>query len=617
MINTLTTYARQYKLLSFGLATVTVAFIAQAMELDGTNLLLIAMSLAVLASLLREIVRTIRNKAYGVDVLAATALAASLALGELWVAAIVALMLTTGRALERFAMNRAKAELSELLSRAPKKAHILFGKKSTDVDVSTLIAGDTIAIRPGEIVPVDAVMVEGTTSVDESSLTGESLPVSKSVGDEILSGTVNLDGMLVARVIRAAEDSQYQQIVSLVSNASAQRSPFVRMADRYAVPFTIFAFLLGGGVWAFSGDPVRFLQVLVVATPCPLILAAPIAIVSGMSRAAKHGIIIKNGGALEKLSAAKTIAFDKTGTLTHGSLKVDDVLTYSSLTAQEILGFAAALEAHSNHVVAQAIAQKAADDLAPKVRVRDVREYAGLGLQARSGLKDILIGRRQFMDQFGITWPDQTAMHQSKTATFLAVNGRVAGAITFSDEIRSESQSTIVSLRDLGIENMFMVTGDNRRIAQKIAKQLGITHIVAHALPADKIHAIEEVPVDLRPIAFVGDGINDAPVLARADIGIALGAKGATAASESADIVILRDNIGSVSRAVSVAKRTIHIARQSILTGIGLSVVLMLVFASGKFSPLYGAFAQEIVDVIVIINALRAHHAGSGEKAIH
>jgi heavy metal translocating P-type ATPase len=620
MIARLAKFFLNYTLFSFCLAAAAFAFGLDLKNYDtAANWVLIGMSIAVLMPMIRNMARDIREGTYGVDILAATAIITSLIMGEVWVAAVIVLMLTGGEALEDFAHNRAKAELSALLNRAPKQAHLLRGKQIIEREVAKLVKGDKIAIRPGEIIPIDAAILEGTASVDEASLTGESLPETKTVGSEILSGTVNLDGVLVARVLRASEDSQYQQIIKLVNNASAQRSPFVRMADRYAVPFTIFAFGLAAGAWFISGDSLRFLQVLVVATPCPLILAAPIAIVSGMSRAAKNGIIIKNGGALEQLATVKTIAFDKTGTLTHGELVVDEVITVNADYPEEtILGYAAALEAHSNHVVARAIVQKAKDNHAPSFRTKGVKEFSGLGLSAHANNKEILVGRKQLLEERNVTFTKlRSKNHQSQTAAYVAVDGVLIGAITFRDRIRDESQATIDILRKLGIKHSLMVTGDNKNTAEKVANKLGITRVIAHALPADKLRAIEEIPASERPVAFVGDGINDAPVLMSSDVGIALGAKGATAASESADIVIMQDSISSVARAAAISGRTIRIAKQSIFIGIALSVILMIIFATGKFTPIYGALVQEVVDVIVIINALRAHHGDKIEAIIN
>lgn len=619
MIARLGKFFLNYTLFSFCLASAALAFGLDLKSYDNaSNWILTGMCIIVLIPMIHNMLRDVREGTYGVDILAATAIITALVMGEGWVAAIVVLMLTGGEALENFAHNRAKAELSALLSRAPKQAHQIKGKQTIDVDITILVKGDKIAIRPGEIIPIDAVILEGTASIDEASLTGESLPETKTVKSEILSGTVNLDGMLIARVLRPAEDSQYQQIIKLVNNASAQRSPFIRMADRYAIPFTIFAFALAGGAWFFSGDSMRFLQVLVVATPCPLILAAPIAIVSGMSRAAKNGIIIKNGGALEQLAAIRTMAFDKTGTLTHGELVVDSVFSFGQFTIQDILSHAAALEEHSNHVVAQAIVQKAKAEHSRSLRAKSVKEFSGLGLRAHAGGKEVFVGRKQLLDENDIKFHDKLDLtaHQAQTAAFVAIDGVAVGVITFRDKIRDESQATIEILHKLGIKHTLMVTGDNKQTAEKVATKLGITRVIAHALPADKLRAVEKIPASERPVAFVGDGINDAPVLMSADVGIALGAKGATAASESADIVIMQDNVASVARAAAISQRTIRIARQSILIGIGLSVILMLIFATGKFLPIWGALVQEVVDVIVIINALRAHHGDKIEALL-
>lgn len=619
MIARLGKFFLNYTLFIFCLAAAALALGLDLKNYDtAAHWVLIGMSIIVLVPMLAGMWRDVREGTYGVDILAATAIIASLVMGEYWVAAIIVLMLTGGEALEDYAHNRAKAELSALLDRVPKTAHVLRGKKVVELEVSKLVKGDTITVRPGEIIPIDATIREGSANIDEASLTGESIPVLKEKNDEILSGTVNLDGTLTARVLRPAEDSQYQQIVKLVNNASAQRSPFVRMADRYAVPFTIIAFAIAGTAWAISGDSMRFLQVLVVATPCPLILAAPIAIVSGMSRSAKNGIIIKNGGALEQLSSVKTVAFDKTGTLTHGELVVDEVIPVSSnYTESDILGYAAALEAHSNHVVAQAIVQKAEAKHAPSFKVKGVKEFSGLGLSAQNSNKSILVGRKQLLEENGIEVAGLTSKnHLSQTAAYVAVDGALIGAITFRDKVREESGNTIQNLRKLGVKYTLMITGDNQKTAEAVAKKLGITNVIAHALPSDKLRAVEDIPAKERPVAFVGDGINDAPVLMSADVGIALGAKGATAASESADVVIMQDNISLVAKAVAIAHRTIRIARQSILIGIGLSIILMLIFATGKFPAIYGALVQELVDVVVIINALRAHRGDKFEASI-
>lgn len=609
-------FVRAYKLFSFALF---VSVIALVLDIAGLNTvahwLLGGLGIVVLLPLLYGMIQDVRDGTYGVDILAATAIGTAVLMGEYWTAAVIVLMLTGGEALEKYAAHRAKTELDALLTRAPQKARILRGRKEVNVKASQVAKGDKLIIRPGELIPVDAVILEGTASIDESSLTGESLPQQKNKGDEILSGTVNLDGAITARALRPAADSQYEQIIKLVKNASASKSPFVRLADRYAVPFTIIAFGIGIGAWIISGDSLRFLQVLVVATPCPLILAAPIAVISGMSRAAKHGIIMKSGGALEKLAEARTVAFDKTGTLTRGELVVDKIKAFGSYKNNDILSYAAALEQNSNHVVANAIIEKAKKSKVAFAKAKHVKEYAGLGLQARISNKDVLIGRKELLEKNEVAFPKKTDnITVQQTATFVAIDGSLAGIISFADEIRPESKSTITRLKQAGIKHILMITGDNKKTAQTVGKTLGIKDIVAEALPVDKLQALEDLDKHHKPVAFVGDGINDAPVLTAADVGIALGAKGAAAAAESADVVIMLDDVERVAYSTEIAKRTFFIAKQSIFIGIGLSVILMCIFATGAFKPIYGALAQEVIDIIVIINALRAH--GTFSKAI-
>ncbi|HJQ08405.1 MAG TPA: heavy metal translocating P-type ATPase [Candidatus Saccharimonadales bacterium] len=571
--------------------------------------ILIAIAGAELIPLLGGMVQDVRHGKYGIDILAATAIITSLLLKEYWAAIVIVLMLTGGKALEDYAEHRAERELHALLSQAPQKARVLRGRKEVEVKASEVRTGDKLVIRPGELVPVDAVILEGAASFDESSLTGESLPQAKEAGNDIVSGSVNLDGPVTAKALRPAEDSQYQQIIRLVRGARNSQAPFVRLADRYAIPFTIVSFVIAITAWVVSGESIRFLEVIVVATPCPLILAAPIAIISGMSRSTKQGIIVKTGSSLERLATARTFAFDKTGTLTKGELTIENITTHNPYRRADILGLAASLEQHSNHAQATAIVQKAQAEHIKLANVRSVREIAGKGVTGLYKSKEVIVGRQKFLEKYGISMPkgfQADIYHQ--TAAFVAIGDQLAGIITFADEIRPESNQTLITLRKLGIKNFLMITGDNERTAKTIAKTLGIKQVIAGALPGEKIRSLETIAE--RPVAFVGDGVNDAPVLTSSDVGIALGARGSAAASESADIVIMRDDLNHVAQSVRIAKRTFGIAKQSIFIGIGLSVVLMLVFSTGKFKPIYGAAIQEVVDIVVIFNALRAHSAG-------
>ncbi len=553
-------------------------------------------------------VTDLRSGKYGIDILAATAMITSVILGQYWTGIIIALMLTGGEGLEDYADNRAKSELKSLLEHRPTIAHLIKGNNTLDVDVNKINVGDKISILPGEVVPVDGTIHEGVSSFDESSITGEALPVEKKTGDQILSGSINIDGSIIVKVMRTEEDSQYAQIIKLVKAASSSESPFVRLADRYAIPFTALAYFISISVWVISGNAIRFLEVIVVATPCPLLLAAPIALISGMSRASKHGIIIKNGTSLEKLAEVKTIGFDKTGTLTNGKPVVEKLQVFGMFNKNDVIKFAASLEQNSNHILAGAIVKFAGKNKVNVQSAKQVKEQAGLGLSGRLQGKHIIIGRWDLMNEDNIKVP-RGFNHNSvgSTSTYIAIDGELAGVFTFVDEIRSNSKSMIERLKSLGIKNFIMITGDNLSAANVVSKKLGIDKVVASALPSDKMNAIEEVTESQRPLAFVGDGVNDAPVLTLSDVGIALGAKGSTAASEAADVVIMLDDVGKVASALEIAKRTFFIAKQSILIGIFVSVGLMLVFATGRIKPIYGAILQEVVDVFVIFNALRAH----------
>lgn len=570
------------------------------------HILLGVIAIANVIPLIWGMVKDLRDGTYGVDLLAATAIITSVIMGEYWAGMIIVLMLTGGEALEDYAENRAKAELSALLDNAPKKAHLIKGRKTIDVAVSKVAVGDKVLIKPGEVVPVDGIILEGDTSFDESSLTGESLPINKKVGDTVLSGAVVVEGTITIKAIHTSADSQYEQIIKLVKGASTTQSPFVRLADRYSIPFTIVAFIIAGGAWIMSGDSMRFLQVLVVATPCPLILGAPIAIISGISRAARHGIIIKNGGALEQLAIVKTIAFDKTGTLTTGKPSVKQISTFGKHTINDVLMYAGALEQNSNHVLALAVVDEAHKKNIKLPKVKNVKEITGHGLIGTINGRQVLVGKYGHIQSHKITIPSKLKLSSlTDTTALIAVDKEVIGTISFEDSLRPESKSMLEKLKKLGIKNTLMVTGDNKTTAQAIAKKLGITNVKADCLPADKLTAIEAIKK--RPVAFVGDGVNDAPVLTASEVGIALGARGATAASETADVVIMLDDISKVAQSLDIAKHTLKIATQSIMIGIIISIGLMIVYSTGKFSPTSGAIIQELVDVTVIIYALRAH----------
>ncbi|KRN56779.1 heavy metal translocating P-type ATPase [Carnobacterium divergens] len=543
-------------------------------------------------------VKTLRSGSYGVDILAITAIIATLAVGEYWASLIILIMLTGGDSLEDYAAKKARSELKSLLDNSPQIAHKYEGDQLVELPVEKVKVKDVLVVKPGEVVPVDGTVLSGQSLFDEASLTGESKPVNKQVGDSLMSGSVNGDGAITMAVDKLAADSQFQHIVRLVKESEQQPAHFVRLADRYAVPFTIIAYLIAGIAWYISKDPKRFAEVLVVASPCPLILAAPIAMVSGMSRSSRNGIIIKTGTTIEKLATANSIAFDKTGTLTNGVLSVDQIQTTGTITNEKMVLLAASAEQQSGHILAKSLMSYVGNQ--NLLKASKIEESIGNGVAAEVEGQEIKVGKLAFVA------PNQTPEGIKQTALFISVNNQYAGFITFTDTIRSEAKETISQLKAEGLTKVMMLTGDQKDVATTIAKEVGITDVNAECLPGDKIAALKEIPDSERPIIMVGDGVNDAPSLTIADIGIAMGAHGSTAASESADVVILKDDLSKVSTVIQLSKDTMKIAKESVLLGILICTILMLVASTGIIPALLGAALQEVVDVVSIFSALRA-----------
>ncbi|MEV8213250.1 heavy metal translocating P-type ATPase [Leifsonia sp. NPDC077715] len=564
-----------------------------------------AFTLLVAAGYTVRMVRTLRAGGLGVDLLAVVAIVATVLVGEFAAALIVVLMLAGGEALEDYANRRARRELDSLLRRDPRSAH-RYGEDGSaveDVPIDAVRVGDVLLVRPAEVVPVDAVLLDARAAFDMSSITGESLPADKEKGDDVPSGSVNGTAAVRVRAARVAADSQYQQIVALVAQASRTKARVVRIADRFAVPFTLSSLLLGGVAWFVSGDPVRFAEVLVLASPCPLIIAAPVAFIGGMSRAAKAGIIVRDGGVLERLADAKTVVFDKTGTLTTGRPVLREIRPAEGFAADDLLALAASAEQYSSHVLAASIVAAATDRSLRLSRAASADERATDGVVARIGAHTVAVGKFSFIRALA---PDtrRERISPGELAVYVSVDGAYAGALIERDPPRENATEMLRDLAALGTTNVELLTGDAQETAAGIADELGIARYRAECLPADKVARVASITE--RPVAMVGDGVNDAPVLASADVGIAMGAKGATAASESADVVILVDDIGKVVEAISIARRTVAVALQSIWLGIAASILLMCIAAFGVIPAVVGALLQEVVDLATILAALRA-----------
>jgi heavy metal translocating P-type ATPase len=563
-----------------------------------------------------DVVRSVARREAGVDLIAIIAIAGCLALGEYAAGAVLALMLASGQALEEFADQRAHRELSSLLARAPRQVHRYEAGALQTRDIDEVAVGDRLFVKTGEVIPVDGVL-EGDAVLDESALTGESRPVERPRGDLVRSGAVNAGSAFDLHATATAADSTYAGIVRLVEAAEKEKAPAVRLADRYAMWFIPITLAIAAVAWIASGDAERGLTVLVVATPCPLILAVPIAIVAGISRSAKRGIIVKGGGALETLARSTVLLFDKTGTLTSGVPRLADVEAIGSVRPDELLALAASLDQVSPHVLATAIVRAARERGEELTFPTDVEERYGSGIAGTVDGRSVRLGQAAFVAG-GAPLPERArdirrrTMLDGSSCVFVGVDGEVAGALVIDDPIRPDAPRVIRSLRRAGIRRVVMVTGDHPDVAESVGAALGVDRILSERDPAEKVEAVGAERAE-GIVMMVGDGLNDAPALAAADVGVAMGARGATASSEAADVVLAVDRLDRLADAMTIAQRSRRIAVQSVLLGMGLAFVFMGFGAFGFFTPVVGALFQEVIDVASILNALRA--LGSGGRA--
>lgn len=551
----------------------------------------------------------IRRREPSVDIIALLALAGALWVNESFAGAMITVMLASGQLLEARAAARARRELSLLVARAPRTARRRLEDGVVEVPVDEISRGDRILVGTGEVVPVDGRLVSGGT-LDEAALTGESLPVERPAGDEVRSGVVNAGPPIDLVATSVAAESTYAGVVRLVEQAQASSAPFVRVADRIAVIFVPLTLLLAALAWALSGDPVRAVAVLVVATPCPLLLAAPIAIMAGLSRAAHIGVVVKGGGALERLAGGRVMLFDKTGTLTQGQPTVADVVTASNgVDADEVLRLAASLDQVSPHVLASSIVTAATRRNLSLEMPADVEEEHGYGLRGRVGAHEVRVGKADWIvGEKEPAWVRQVlrrANLDSSLTVFVAIDGKAVGAFLLQDPIRSDAPRMVRALREAGISRVVLVTGDRADIADSVGRIVGVDTVLADCDPADKLAAIESESAHA-PTIMVGDGVNDAPALAAAGVGVALAARGATASSEAADVVLTVDRLDALADAILIARRSRRIALQAVVVGMGLSLVAMVAAALGLLPPAAGAVIQEVIDVLAIGIALLA-----------
>ncbi|WP_137131018.1 heavy metal translocating P-type ATPase [Rhizobium sp. FY34] len=560
----------------------------------------------VLVALVVEILRSLWRGEVGLDIVAALSMTAALLSGETLAASVVAVMYSGGTFLESFAEGRARREMSALLSRVPRSATRYVAAGLEDVPLDAVEPGDLLLIHQGAIVPADGDIESAEAMLDKSALTGESMPVRLDRGAEAMSGSTNAGDAFDLRVRHRAADSTYAGIVRLVEAAQASKAPMARLADRYSLLFLAVTIALSSAAWWLTGDPIRAVAVLVVATPCPLILAVPVALVAGLSRAAHFGVLIKGAKPLEALSRIQTLVLDKTGTLTEGRPQIVSTEALNGMSDADILYFAAALEQASKHPMAQAIVAAARSQGLVLPSPENVSERPGDGLSGTIAGRHVIVGGLAYVSgQIGVQAVTGAALNVGTVLVAVAIDNRMAGTLTMADALREGTAELIANLRKLGIRRILLATGDRRAVADTVTKGLGLDGVRADLTPDQKVLLVLSEHKH-GPVMMVGDGVNDAPALAAADIGIAMGARGAAASAEAADIVLLVDHLDRLLPGIEIAQRSRRIALQSVVAGIGLSVLGMIAAAFGYLTPVQGALLQELIDVAVILNALRA-----------
>ncbi|HEX6574946.1 MAG TPA: heavy metal translocating P-type ATPase [Gemmatimonadaceae bacterium] len=560
-------------------------------------------------------VRGLMRGKFAADVIASMTVVASLVLGHPLVGLVIVIMQTGGEALEKFAEGKATDALRQLQDITPHRVRRVNAAGAVEeIDVAEMHRGDHVLVRPGEIVPCDGEIASGSSHLDTSTITGEPVPIRVNPGSNVMSGSINGESPLVVRASAPAEESQFAKIVALVREAQASKAPLQRIADRFAVWFTPLTIAVCGIAYAISGSPDRILAVLAIATPCPLILATPVAILGGMNRSAKHHILVRSGGALEALAGATAVVFDKTGTITIGRPRVTQVIALNGLAETRILQLAGAIEQGSSHLLARTLVDEAIVKGVKLPRALDVTETPGRGVMGIVEDFRVAIGARSFIaERFPGTRRDisenDSGNGESALRAYVAVDGELKGIVEYGDQVRDGIPALVSSLRNIGIQRVLLLSGDRSENARAVARASGIADARGDMLPEDKVEVVKGLIDNGESVVMVGDGTNDAPALGTATVGVALASHGRGIATESADVILLADNPALLMNGIQISRRTMRIARQSIWFGLAISLAGMAFAAAGRIVPIAGAAIQEAVDLAVILNALRASRA--------
>ena len=594
----------------------------------GTVIEKVLLYITILGTLptLYNIVLSTYKKEFGVDLIALVAIISTIVIGEHVAGGIILLMLSGGESLEKYAEGQAKSALENLLRFAPTKAHRVKNKSGNitepaenvdfeDITVQEINVGDTLLIKRGEVTPVDGVVVSGISSIDESMITGEPMPRDVKIGSRIWSGSINTIDIIYIKTTTNHEQSTFSSIIRLVEKAQEKKAPTVRLANKFSLIFTAITFVIAGIAWFI--DPKLIVAVLVVATPCPLILATPIAFIAGMSRSAKKGIIVKHGGVFENITKAHSFFFDKTGTLTFGTPKVKEIILLdgSNFSEDKILALSASVEQFSTHILSESIVAYANEKKLDLFIPEKFEETIGKGISGtiKTGDTEIKVrdGSGSYLKSVGMEISEEAksiekqAKDNGEMAVYVAVDNTVVAIIIFEDKIRTDITSILEKIKETGAE-IVLVTGDTEERAERIGHELGFSKIVANCLPENKMNLVQKYELEGKKVIMIGDGVNDAPAIGRATVGIALGYHGSTTSTDTADAIITSDDTAKVLELTEISQKTMRIAFESIFIGMGLSVIAMIFALLGYIKPISGAILQEVIDVLVILNALRA-----------
>lgn len=538
-------------------------------------------------------------------------------------AGVIITLILLGKSLEAVSKGKTSEAIKKLMGLAPKTAIVIQDGKETEIPIDEVEIGDVILVKPGEKIPVDGEIIEGHTAVDESMLTGESIPVDKKTGDKVYAATINTNGMIRFKATRVGSDTALAQIIKLVEDAQGSKAPIAKLADvvaGYFVPVVVAIAVIAFAAWLISGQTLGFaltifISVLVIACPCALGLATPTAIMVGTGKGAEYGILIKSGEALEVTHKINTIVFDKTGTITEGKPEVTDIITADGVSREQLLQIAASGEKGSEHPLGRAIVRKAEQENLELLKVERFEAIPGQGIEVVIENKNVLIGNKKLMDERGISLTELGGQSdgladEGKTPMYVAVNSRLSGIIAVADVVKASSVKAIKKLQSMGIETV-MITGDNRKTAEAIARQVGIDRVLAEVLPQDKSNEVKKLQAEGKKVAMVGDGINDAPALVQADIGIAIGS-GTDVAMESADIVLMKSDLMDVPTAIHLSRSTIRNIKENLfwafgynVAGIPIAAGVLYLFGGPLLNPMISAAAMSLSSVSVLTNALR------------